>query len=217
MIGIEPTGTGNGYWLLARDGGIFSFGDAQFYGSMGGVQLNTPVIAMASHAVRARLLVAGCRRRHLQLRRRGVPGFDGRCAPRRAGGRHGDDRIRNRLLAPRRRRRRVRVRRRAVHRFDPGHRPVHTPGAVSLTGTNSGHGYWVLTNDGVVVPFGMRCTTATRRPTAPGPSRSPPSADPRGPSTVRRRESRSALSGRRHRRCRRDRLRPAGRRVRPSS
>ena len=31
-----PTPSGNGYWLVASDGGIFSFGDAHFYGSMGG-------------------------------------------------------------------------------------------------------------------------------------------------------------------------------------
>ena len=36
----------------------------------------------------------------------------------------------------------------------PGTGLCTRPGAVSLTGTNSGHGYWVLTNDGVVVPFG---------------------------------------------------------------
>jgi len=27
--------TGKGYWLVAADGGIFSFGDARFYGSLG--------------------------------------------------------------------------------------------------------------------------------------------------------------------------------------
>ena len=29
------TATGHGYWLLTRSGGIFSFGDATFYGSLG--------------------------------------------------------------------------------------------------------------------------------------------------------------------------------------
>jgi ribosomal protein L24E len=29
--------------MVAADGGIFSFGDARFYGSMGGVRLNQPV------------------------------------------------------------------------------------------------------------------------------------------------------------------------------
>jgi SpoIID/LytB domain protein len=37
-----------GYWINAADGGIFSFGDAQFYGSTGGMHLNQPVVAMAS-------------------------------------------------------------------------------------------------------------------------------------------------------------------------
>jgi len=33
---------------LAADGGIFAFGDAQFYGSMGGHRLNAPVAGVAS-------------------------------------------------------------------------------------------------------------------------------------------------------------------------
>ena len=41
---------GNGYWLVASDGGIFSFGDAQFYGSTGGIHLNQPVVGMAATA-----------------------------------------------------------------------------------------------------------------------------------------------------------------------
>ncbi len=38
---------GGGYWLAASDGGIFSFGDAEFHGSTGGVPLDEPVVAMA--------------------------------------------------------------------------------------------------------------------------------------------------------------------------
>lgn len=37
-----------GYWLLAGDGGVFSFGDAQFYGSTGGLVLNAPVVGMSA-------------------------------------------------------------------------------------------------------------------------------------------------------------------------
>lgn len=37
-----------GYWELGADGGIFSFGSAQFYGSMGGKHLNAPVVGMAA-------------------------------------------------------------------------------------------------------------------------------------------------------------------------
>jgi hypothetical protein len=40
---------GGGYWFVAADGGIFSFGDARFYGSMGGIPLDLPVVGMASN------------------------------------------------------------------------------------------------------------------------------------------------------------------------
>nr|MBF6554771.1 hypothetical protein [Acidimicrobiales bacterium] len=37
-----------GYWLVASDGGIFSFGDAGFHGSTGAIRLNKPVVGMAA-------------------------------------------------------------------------------------------------------------------------------------------------------------------------
>jgi hypothetical protein len=37
-----------GYWFVAADGGIFAFGDARFYGSTGSVQLNQPIVGMAT-------------------------------------------------------------------------------------------------------------------------------------------------------------------------
>jgi autotransporter-associated beta strand protein len=39
---------GHGYWLLGSDGGIFTFGDAGFFGSTGAKKLNAPIIAMAA-------------------------------------------------------------------------------------------------------------------------------------------------------------------------
>ncbi len=36
------------YWLVASDGGIFSFGGATYYGSTGGMVLNKPVVGMAA-------------------------------------------------------------------------------------------------------------------------------------------------------------------------
>ena len=33
IVGMAATGDGQGYWLVASDGGIFAFGDATFYGS----------------------------------------------------------------------------------------------------------------------------------------------------------------------------------------
>ena len=42
IVGMASTPTGNGYWLVASDGGIFSFGDAAFHGSTGAIPLNQP-------------------------------------------------------------------------------------------------------------------------------------------------------------------------------
>ena len=39
---------GIGYWLVASDGGIFSFGDADFYGSTGAMTLDKPIVGMAA-------------------------------------------------------------------------------------------------------------------------------------------------------------------------
>ncbi|MGH9021679.1 MAG: hypothetical protein ACRDV9_01020, partial [Acidimicrobiia bacterium] len=39
---------GPGYWLVATDGGIFSYGDANFHGSTGAITLNKPILAMAA-------------------------------------------------------------------------------------------------------------------------------------------------------------------------
>jgi hypothetical protein len=41
------TAVGQGYWLVASDGGIFSFGDAPFAGSAGGKPINKPIVGMA--------------------------------------------------------------------------------------------------------------------------------------------------------------------------
>ena len=48
IVGMALTPTGNGYWLVASDGGIFSFGDATFYGSTGAMTLNQPIVGMGA-------------------------------------------------------------------------------------------------------------------------------------------------------------------------
>src|SRR5438477_3022050 len=44
---VLPSLSGRGYRLVAGDGGIFSFGDAAFYGSTGNLRLNKPIVGMA--------------------------------------------------------------------------------------------------------------------------------------------------------------------------
>jgi hypothetical protein len=48
VMGMDQTASGKGYWLVASDGGIFTFGDAQFYGSTGAIRLNQPIVGMAA-------------------------------------------------------------------------------------------------------------------------------------------------------------------------
>jgi hypothetical protein len=57
IVGIVPTANGQGYWLIAADGGIFDFGNAHFYGSTytygitglsGSHPLNARIVGMAA-------------------------------------------------------------------------------------------------------------------------------------------------------------------------
>ena len=42
------TSTSGGYWLVASDGGVFTYGDAAFHGSLGSLHLNAPIVGMAA-------------------------------------------------------------------------------------------------------------------------------------------------------------------------
>jgi hypothetical protein len=46
IVGMTATPTGKGYWLVATDGGVFSFGDAAFHGSTGDLTLNKPIVGI---------------------------------------------------------------------------------------------------------------------------------------------------------------------------
>ena len=48
VVGEATTRDGGGFWMVAADGGIFSFGDAVFHGSTGALHLNKPVVGMAA-------------------------------------------------------------------------------------------------------------------------------------------------------------------------
>ncbi|HVA03568.1 MAG TPA: SpoIID/LytB domain-containing protein [Acidimicrobiales bacterium] len=47
-VSSQASGGVGGYWLVATDGGVFSFGDAVFHGSAGNIKLTKPVVGMAS-------------------------------------------------------------------------------------------------------------------------------------------------------------------------
>src|SRR5581483_1211764 len=48
IVGMAASPTGGGYWLVASDGGVFTFGDARYHGSTGGRHLNEPIVGMAA-------------------------------------------------------------------------------------------------------------------------------------------------------------------------
>jgi lipoprotein-anchoring transpeptidase ErfK/SrfK len=47
-VGMASTSNGQGYWIVAADGGIFNYGNAQFFGSAGALPLNKPIVGMAA-------------------------------------------------------------------------------------------------------------------------------------------------------------------------
>ncbi|WP_152626167.1 hypothetical protein, partial [Acidithrix ferrooxidans] len=47
-LSSSPVSVAGGYSLVASDGGIFTYGDAAFYGSAGAIPLNKPIVGMAA-------------------------------------------------------------------------------------------------------------------------------------------------------------------------
>jgi hypothetical protein len=48
IVSMATTPTGNGYWLVGADGGVFAYGDAPFWGSTGAMRLAQPIVSMAA-------------------------------------------------------------------------------------------------------------------------------------------------------------------------
>lgn len=48
IVGLVPSPSGAGYWLVGRDGGVFTFGDARYFGSTAGQRLAAPIVGMAA-------------------------------------------------------------------------------------------------------------------------------------------------------------------------
>jgi len=46
IVAMSPSPSGAGYWLVASDGGVFTFGDVDFHGSTGALDLVSPVVGM---------------------------------------------------------------------------------------------------------------------------------------------------------------------------
>ena len=89
---MAATPSGGGYWLVARDGGIFNYGNATFEGSAGSLALSAPVTGMAATGDGGGYWLVARRRRRVHLRGRAllrVAGRDDAARPRRGTGRRG--------------------------------------------------------------------------------------------------------------------------------
>ncbi|MGO8872217.1 MAG: hypothetical protein ACLQPH_12610 [Acidimicrobiales bacterium] len=48
FVGMASTADGKGYWLAQSNGGVYSYGDASFYGSLGATPPDWPVVGMVA-------------------------------------------------------------------------------------------------------------------------------------------------------------------------
>ena len=155
----------HGYWLVGSDGGIFSFGAAQFHGSTGSLHLQRPIGRDHPDGRPERLLAGGLRRRDLRLRRRRLPWLHPRCraapgrfwpapqpqcADRRHGARPRDGGGYFMVASDG-----------GVFAFGDAKFSGSCPGiggcqgtAVAVMPDATGNGYWVVTAAGRVYPFG---------------------------------------------------------------
>ena len=115
----QASGGVGGYWLVATDGGVFSFGNAVFHGSAGNIKLAKPVVGMASTPDGGGYWLVASDGGRLLLRRRRLPRVGRKHQARQAGGGHGVDPRRRRLLAGGLGRGRLLLRRRRLPRVRP--------------------------------------------------------------------------------------------------
>ena len=164
---MATTPDGNGYWLVASDGGVFTFGDAPSTAR----RAPAPQPAHRRHGGHARregLLAGGVRRRHLHLRRRQLLRLHRRIAPQPAHRRHGGHARRPGLLAGGVRRRHLHLRERHRSRIHRRRSRLNQP-IVGMAATPDGDGYWLVAADGGIFTFG-NATFSDRRRAAPQPA-----------------------------------------------
>ena len=141
-----------GYWEVASDGGIFSFGERRLPRLDRRPAPQQAHRRHGGHARRRGLLAGRLRRRHLQLRRRRLLRLDGIHPPQQAHRRHGGHPRRARLLARRLGRGHLQLRRRRLLRVT--RRPAAQQAHRRHGGERLGHGYWLVASDGGIFNYG---------------------------------------------------------------
>ncbi len=123
ITGMAATPDGKGYWLVGADGGVFAFGDAAFYGSLGAITLNGPIVAITPTPDGKGYWLAALDGGVFAFGDAGFYGSMGADHPRPTHRGHGGDARRQGVLARGRRRRGLLLRRRHLLRVDGGHAP----------------------------------------------------------------------------------------------
>jgi hypothetical protein len=150
--GMARDATGRGYWIVADDGGIFSYGDAAFHGSMGGHTLNAPVVGMAQSQDGGGYLLAASDGGVFTF---GNVGFHGSM-----GGTHLNQPIVGAAITPSGNGYWLVASDGGIFSFGDapfegsmGGHPLNKP-VVGMAPTASGNGYWMVASDGGIFAFG---------------------------------------------------------------
>ena len=147
-----PVAANEGFWLLGKDGGVFSFGTAQFYGSIGHLAGAKPIVSMAADPDGTGYWFVGADGGIFAFRRP-FWGSTGAIKLNKPIVGMAATPVRQGLLAGRLRRRHLRLRRRRVLRLDRRHR-ASTSRSSGWPPTPSGKGYWLVASDGGIFAFG---------------------------------------------------------------
>ncbi len=150
----QPSGGVGGYWINAADGGVFSFGNAQFHGSMGGMRVErTRSSASRRPTTPTGYWEVATRRWRVQLRRRQLLRQHRQHPIEQADGRDGGHARRGWLLA----------RGRPTVASSPTATPASTAARAASRSTSRSSGwcrrttavgYWLIASDGGVFAFG---------------------------------------------------------------
>ena len=148
----QPSGGVGGYWIDDNKGGIFTFGDAQFYGSTGNIALNKPIVGMAATPDGKGYWLVASDGGIFTFGDAAFYGSTGATAQQTDRG-HGGHPRRQGLLAGGVRRRRLHLRRRRVLRLHGRHRAQQARSS-GMAPTPDGKGYWLVASDGGIFSFG---------------------------------------------------------------
>ena len=149
---MASTHDGQGYWIVASDGGIFNYGDAAFFGSAGAIPLNKPIVGMAATPDGGGYWLVASDGGIFSYGDAHFYGSTGSIHAQPAHRRHGGHARRRRVLARGVRRRHLRLRRCAVlrlNRLDPPQPARRRHGG----GPGRG-GYWLVASDGGIFAYG---------------------------------------------------------------